>query len=789
MAQLQNLFRQRYSKLGNTRKQLFHAWRSFTFDENTETIDSYVIRIRQVATLLGYGEPQILEVFKNTLPTKLYWVLFPMEDLRQAVETVKRILTKEKLDRQLTGQTSTGPFMNIRDGNDKRVSFNARDELGDKIDKLTVMMSKLVAKDSHERKPFKPQIYKSRGRSRSHDCRVYQTRPNDRNRRYDVNHSARQNYRGNRFREDSRTDHRQDTRERYTNERNNSNDRFRDRNRSRDRNFTRSYGRNRSSDSSRSRSGSRTNTNRDRIRCYECREYDHFARDCPNSREERDLEHLQHMLNMEEQEHRDPPAHSSDEDSRSPLNFLPLDFKMGRPSEDNYPTVGQYLSRDQTRHIYKKIETGESINADTIQQEVEQEKQLNKLDDDSGEENPCRELVINNAEKIEAQKTQMEQWSILSNKLNYIQHSRLNSMDHSLDIRPINKHKSQLNDSHSSLVKEFREVDFGKDPQNLQEEYLDVYEGIQMDIVSTNRFDENSDISTTYLGQIEQKGSQNKLKAEESFPISENGYTTGKLLDGTKCQLLLDTGARKSFMSKSFYMHCKSLHTLPKFAATTQKIQVGNGQCISVLFVIPVIIEVHNHRFEIYTLVSEIHENVDLVLGIKNVFELEGVINSRDCRFEFLNRSVPIYPEEEVILKPDEKKLVKVKAPFVDEISGLAIIKIIDGKTSSTLSIKLKFTNNKAILDIRNVGKDTMILSPKEMIGIVDIRSLGYYKIKQSILQQNLSKFYKFEEAGKLCKYFNKFLNTLKKDREQVSLVDKYPWLDPEDKRRNVTDR
>ena len=96
-AQLQNLFRQRYSKLGNKRIQLFHAWRSF--DENTETIDSYVIRIRQVAALLGYGEPQILEVFKNTLPTKLYWILFHIEDLRQAVESAKRILTKEKLDK------------------------------------------------------------------------------------------------------------------------------------------------------------------------------------------------------------------------------------------------------------------------------------------------------------------------------------------------------------------------------------------------------------------------------------------------------------------------------------------------------------------------------------------------------------------------------------------------------------------------------------------------------------------------------------------------------------------
>ena len=99
-AQLQNLFRQRYSKLGNTCKQLFHVWRSFTFYENTETIDSYVIQIRQVATLLGYGEPQMLGVFKNTLPTKLYWILFPIEDLRQAVDTAKRILTKEKLDKQ-----------------------------------------------------------------------------------------------------------------------------------------------------------------------------------------------------------------------------------------------------------------------------------------------------------------------------------------------------------------------------------------------------------------------------------------------------------------------------------------------------------------------------------------------------------------------------------------------------------------------------------------------------------------------------------------------------------------
>ena len=93
---LQNQFRQQYSKIGNTREQLFHTWRSFHFDENTETLDSHVTCIRQVAKLLGYGEPLVLEVFKNTLSTRLYWVLFPIEDLRQAIETAKRILTKDR---------------------------------------------------------------------------------------------------------------------------------------------------------------------------------------------------------------------------------------------------------------------------------------------------------------------------------------------------------------------------------------------------------------------------------------------------------------------------------------------------------------------------------------------------------------------------------------------------------------------------------------------------------------------------------------------------------------------
>ena len=90
-------------------------------------------------------------------------------------------------------------------------------------------------------------------------------------------------------------------------------------------------------------------------------------------------------------------------------------------------------------------------------------------------------------------------------------------------------------------------------------------------------------------------------------------------------------------MSKSFYLRCNTLHALPKFASNTQRIQVGNGQYVGVLFVILVVVDMHGHRFKIFSLVSEIHENVDLDLGIKDIFELEGVIDLQDSYFSFMN--------------------------------------------------------------------------------------------------------------------------------------------------------
>ena len=315
------------------------------------------------------------------------------------------------------------------------------------------------------------------------------------------------------------------------------------------------------------------------------------------------------------------------------------------------------------------------INKDTIKEEIDSDAELDKIDDNSEDETPYKELIVNNASKVENTLSQMEQWSFLSNVINYVQYSKVPKNFHNITIKSINANNKISKEAKKENIDEvLLKVDLASISDETREEYLDRYEGVTSEILNATRFDENLDLSTTYLGKSHMT-QEDKLMIEEKFMITEQGYMVSKLLDGTECQVLLDTIASKSFMSKFQCLHCKLLHSLPKFASKIQRIQVGNGQYVSVLFVIPIIIDRYGHRFEVYTLVSEIHENV---LGIKNVFELEEIINLWECCFSFLNRSVPVFPKENIILKPKEQKLIKVEAPFLDEISGLAIVKLLD---------------------------------------------------------------------------------------------------------------
>ena len=174
----------------------------------------------------------------------------------------------------------------------------------------------------------------------------------------------------------------------------------------------------------------------------------------------------------------------------------------------------------------------------------------------------------------------MRNWSIFSDNVRYIQHYQATPQNIDIDTLYYKDHK----ELHLKLKEEEGEtldVDFGLYPDIIKSRYLDVYKGVYAEMVYANKFNENSDLSMTYLGQTKMTR-ETRIKAEETFPITGQGFASGKLLDGVDCQILLDTSATKSYMSKSYYLKCKTLHALPKFSSNTQRIQVGNGQYVSV---------------------------------------------------------------------------------------------------------------------------------------------------------------------------------------------------------------
>ena len=132
------------------------------------------------------------------------------------------------------------------------------------------------------------------------------------------------------------------------------------------------------------------------------------------------------------------------------------------------------------------------------------------------------------------------------------------------------------------------------------------------------------------------------------------------------------------------------------------------------------------------------------------------------------------------MIKLGEKKLIPIESPFIEEISGMAVVKIVDQGQKMAMMLKLKFIRNKAMLDITDNTRETIIFDKKMSIGILDLTSLGYYKIKHRVLQQNLDKYYHFKKVDKICADFNRIMEE-KRQEEKNSSEESYPWLDDAD--------
>ena len=275
-------------------------------------------------------------------------------------------------------------------------------------------------------------------------------------------------------------------------------------------------------------------------------------------------------------------------------SFLPSKRKGGFQREISE----QCLTKDQTKHIYDKIEIREMVKLRKLDQQdvTSSPKQVTFMND----ANQYEKALLSDRNMKRGNNSQIKQWSILSDNIIYVKSEDRDIMN-GIHIKPIDYREYKR--MYRKMNKEGGEridIDFGESLEVTKSRCMDVYDNVYAEVVMTNRFDESVDLSTTYLGRIDMKREE-VLKAEESFPISEQGFVK-------------------------------------------ERIQVGNGQYVGVLLVILVIVEINKHRLEVFTLISEIFDNVNMVLGIKNLFELEGVIDTRESSFRFLSRSIPIFP-------------------------------------------------------------------------------------------------------------------------------------------------
>ena len=198
-----------------------------------------------------------------------------------------------------------------------------------------------------------------------------------------------------------------------------------------------------------------------------------------------------------------------------------------------------------------------------------------------------------------------------------------------------------------------------------------------------------NDVSTTYLGTYLDENKPRAFNFENHIPTDGRGIARANLMDQTRLKVFFDSGVTRSYLSHTLYKATKTLHNIPKFTTTCTGIKIGNGSIVQVLFVIPLLFMCHGHVFEIYTIVADIDDGIDLVFGSKNMVETEGMLNTQTGEFDFLGRSIPIFPQHDLDVKPGGKAYLKVKMPFVEKLSGRALCKMFMGEINHTLKLKV----------------------------------------------------------------------------------------------------
>ena len=436
------------------------------------------------------------------------------------------------------------------------------------------------------------------------------------------------------------------------------------------------------------------------------------------------------------------------------------------------------LTKEQAEIVYDAVENGEQVNPVSVN---------SRLDIDTPIVNPYTIGLRTNTDSSLMKEPALEMkrcdltWSILSTVVDYTENDK-ESPYKNMNYSPI---YSRFTEESNVLC------------EDLSDLWQERYEEVSCNLYTRNEFDDNSDVSTTYLGYHKSNGEERTFPVDNHIPIDGRGVTEAFLMDNTPMKLFFDSGASRSYLSKKYYDANKSLHKLPKLGTTCTGIKIGNGSIIPTLFVIPIQFITYGHVFEIYTIVAEIDDGMDLVFGFKNMAETEGRLNTRTGEYDFIGRSIPVYPQNDLDVPAKNQVLIKIKAPFGEKLSESVIAKLFGSEKVFTL--KIRIVNNQGCVQFINKGKDTIKLRENKAIGVLDLRSVGYFRVGYQKLitmaeSKQTFKMYHYQQIKKDSDNYLEFHRMTKERKYHKDYqdppkdLDEYPWLDKDDPRRHQTD-
>ena len=411
-------------------------------------------------------------------------------------------------------------------------------------------------------------------------------------------------------------------------------------------------------------------------------------------------------------------------------------------------------------------------------------------------------------------------WSILTDTLYYVD-------GHSNDVGTLGSDFRKFANQNPKRQKREKEILHDDDDK------YDCINSIIKSATVQNKvyFDPDQDISTTYLWSEESDDNMSEGRGifnKGHITMSMQGQTTGYLLDGTPLKMaqsvktLFDTGCSKSMLNKAFYKKHPFLHKYPIYAIKPRGIKIANSDIIAVSECIHMVIKFEGHVFEVIAYLVEMLQDYDFVLGQKTMYELEGGPNFGTMKFDFMMRSIPLIAEESLSVKPGSQadlnlRLSHLPKSFVD--GSEAVIKLKSNrKDCMPQTVKTQVTEGKVYLTAINssLETDTWTVKKGEVIGCVDMRSVGYFHISRSTIESAMKEKCQFLSDCETKEYFQLLIKDTKdlfnaaqqlgtrilarqpekekKDPMEKSTLEKdkikdpYPWLDKEDPRRNMTD-